>query len=103
MIQYDIMLENAVKAVAQIAYDEASRVCPVRTGRLKRSISKRVFNERPTGRITATVGTDVPYAPSVEFGGYHRRPKPFLETGLEAARQSVPLVFSMTFGGGFGG
>ena len=88
-----------VRALGDIAYDEAKMRCPVRTGRLKRSITKFVRTDRRSGTASVTIWTDVPYAGDVEFGGLGRRPKPFLEQGLEAARRSVGEVFSNKFKG----
>lgn len=70
---------------AQAAADEVLKVAlqrvPVRTGRLKRSIRRwRV------GTVWH-VGTDVEYAPYVEFGTRRMRAQPFLGPALESARR----------------
>lgn len=71
---------------AQAAAEEVLRVSvqkvPVRTGRLKRSIRKW-----RSGTLTWYVGTDVGYAPFVEFGTRRMRAQPFLGPALEAARR----------------
>ena len=92
-------VNSMVRTLGDIAYDEAKKRCPVFTGRLKRSITKIVLTDRRDGMTTVTIWTDVPYAGNVEFGWLRRRPKPFLEQGIEAARQHVAEVFYEKFKG----
>ena len=99
MKNYDALISTALHTLGQLAYDEAKRVCPVRTGRLKRSINIHDRHDHARNTDTVVIGTNVPYAANVEFGGYHRRPKPFLGTGAEAARRSAAAVFTMILGG----
>lgn len=51
---------------ADLVTDYASGLAPVDTGRLKGSITSQVTAR--TGRIDAVVGTNLEYAPYVEFG-----------------------------------
>ena len=95
MKDYTTEINAAIRTLGSIALDESKRVCPVRTGRLKRSIALRTQHDRARNSDACVIGTDVPYALDVEFGGRGRRPKPFLETGLETARKSVPVIFSL--------
>lgn len=95
MKDYTDEINAAVRTLGDIALSEAKRTCPVRTGRLKRSIAVRTQHNRAKNSDVSVIGTTVPYAPNVEFGGRGRRPKPFLENGLEAARNSAVLIFSL--------
>lgn len=62
----------------------AKRLCPVDTGRLRASINWRL--EADARGLLAIVGTDVEYAPYVEFGTSRMSAQPFLRPALEAAR-----------------
>ena len=92
-------LNAVIRELGDIAFEESRRVCPVRTGRLKRSITKNVYINRKTGTATVVIRTDVPYAGRVEFGSYSRRPKPFMQKGAEKARRSAESVLMRYLGG----
>lgn len=62
----------------------AKRACPVDTGRLRASITHDL--ERDSKGLVAMVGTNVDYAPHVEFGTFRTRPQPFLRPALRAAQ-----------------
>jgi HK97 gp10 family phage protein len=62
----------------------AKNLCPVDTGRLRSSINWRLGVD---GRgLYATIGTNVEYAPYVEFGTRYMAAQPFLRPALNAAR-----------------
>ena len=98
MRDYSEEIRTAINALGNIAYNEAREKCPVKTGRLKRSITLRKDHNRALGSDSAVIYTTVPYAAKVEFGGLRRRPKPFLENGIRKAREAVPVIFSLAFG-----
>ena len=54
--------QRLITRLADFAYEEMRRRAPVRTGKLRRSIEKRV------GRLKAEIGPTVPYAVFVERG-----------------------------------
>jgi hypothetical protein len=56
----------------------AKRLCPVDTGRLRASISHTLGED--DGEVVGYVGSNVVYAPPVEFR------RPFLRPALDAAR-----------------
>lgn len=60
-------LEAAAKAGALVVENEAKRLCPVRSGHLRRSIHAEVVS-RSLARVAVIVGTNVEYALHVEYG-----------------------------------
>ena len=62
----------------------AKRLCPVDTGRLRSSITWQL--QQDARGLMAVVGTNVDYAPHVEFGTSRMRAQPFLRPALGAAR-----------------
>lgn len=58
----------------------AKRLCPVDTGNLRASITSAIDVDGDT--ITAVVGTNVAYAPYVEFGTVRMNAQPFLLPAL---------------------
>lgn len=61
----------------------AKRLCPVDTGRLRSSITHALGKDSRS--IYCDVGTNVEYAPYVEFGTSRQRPQPYLRPALGAA------------------
>lgn len=96
MVQLFFSPGNATRIVASgaIAADlarraakverEAKRLCPVDTGRLRASIGWSLANDI-RGPL-AVVGTDVEYAPFVEFGTSKMAAQPFLRPALRVVR-----------------
>lgn len=62
----------------------AKRLCPVDTGRLRSSITHEVAVD--LDGLVARIGTNVEYAPYVEFGTSRATAQPFLVPALGAAR-----------------
>lgn len=62
----------------------AKHLCPVDTGRLRSSITWRLAAD--ARGLVALIGTNVHYAPHVEFGTSRARAQPFLRPALRAAR-----------------
>lgn len=62
----------------------AKRNCPVDTGRLRSSIAEELGSD--SQGLVEVVGTDVDYAPHVEFGTSRMRAQPFLRPALDAVR-----------------
>jgi HK97 gp10 family phage protein len=63
----------------------AKRLAPVDTGRLRSSISRELGED--TDGLVARVGTNVDYAPHVEFGTIRMRAQPYLRPALSAAKR----------------
>lgn len=66
---------------AQAIRSEAVQNCPVDTGRLRQSIGVERRDED-----TYRVGTNVEYAPFVEFGMRHNRAQPFMRPAFEKVK-----------------
>ena len=63
--------EDTRKEIMRTAYavnHKAKSNCPIRTGRLKSSLKVLKDNTTDLNKISAEVGTNVHYAPYVEFG-----------------------------------
>lgn len=67
--QFLAQIPNALEAIGGQAEDYAKEECPVDTGRLRNSISHDVDEERKI----AYIGTNVEYAPAVEFTDMHHK------------------------------
>lgn len=72
MINFDKEIESAFAKISERALMRAKERCPVRTGRLRDSITLTAKNSE------ATIGTDVEYAAIVELGGGGRGPRNYL-------------------------
>lgn len=77
------MLERAAVKVEA----DAIRRCPVDTGRLRASITHNLGKDSTS--VFADVGTDVEYAPYVEFGTVRNRAQPFLRPALDVLNGGV--------------
>lgn len=64
--------------------------CPVKTGTLKRSI-----NHKFIGNEDAQVGSNISYAPYVEFGTVHWSGKPFLRPALHQCLPAIKRLFGV--------
>lgn len=73
--------DRAAALLALKLRNEAVQRCPVDTGRLRQSIGVKRIGE---GRYR--VGTNVTYAPYVEFGTRRTRAQPFMRPAVEAVR-----------------
>lgn len=62
--------------------NKAKRLCPVDTGNLRSSINNELRSEN--GHLVVRVGTNVAYAPYVEFGTRRMRAQPFLRPALDS-------------------
>lgn len=109
-----VSAEEAVNEACILVENDAKRRCPVDTGELRMSITHEIENVSETS-ITGAIGTNLSYAPYVEFGtgifsslgngrqdrwsyqdakgewhstiGQH--PQPYLQPALEANRKDV--------------
>lgn len=66
---------------------EAKKACPVDTGRLKNSITHTYVDAGDA--IVGQIGSNVEYAPHVEFGTSTQKAQPYLSPGIVAAKNSA--------------
>jgi HK97 gp10 family phage protein len=62
----------------------AKQLCPVDTGRLRSSVTHEL--DQDAQGVVGIIGTDVDYAPFVEFGTSRASAQPFLRPALGAAQ-----------------
>ena len=87
--------------------------CPVKTGHLRGSISRKVrlssgrtegtdkdggLEGSPAEEGEALIGTNVSYAPHVEYGTKFQSAQPFMRPGAVAAEASVKRIFQTRLG-----
>lgn len=82
-------VERALEAVGLTAEAYAKLDCPVDTGRLRNSISHAVdVNEE-----AAYIGTNVEYAPYVEYGTSRMKPQPYLKPAATEHGEEYTEIF----------
>jgi HK97 gp10 family phage protein len=82
-------VERALEAVGLTAEAYAKLDCPVDTGRLRNSISHAVdVNEE-----AAYIGTNVEYAPYVEYGTRRMAPRPYLKPAATEHGEEYTEIF----------
>lgn len=70
-------IARGLEAVGLQAEGHAVQKCPVDTGRLRNSITHMRVND------DVYIGTNVEYAPHVEYGTSRQKPQPFLRPAAE--------------------
>lgn len=76
-------LQGVIDKAAAVCEAEAKQDCPVDTGNLRGSIHTTKSD------LEDTVGTNVEYAPYVEYGTYKMSAQPFMQPGADAAYQKL--------------
>lgn len=76
-------LSKVIKNMALDIEKDAKTACPVDTGNLRASITSTI------GEDEATVGTNVEYAPYVEFGTWKMKAQPFLIPAAQSVSEHV--------------
>lgn len=109
--QMQAAVETALIAVGEAVAGQASELTPVDTGRLKGSITYATRTKQSKPRAPATsqdgiahdgsentvlVGTNVEYAPYMEYGTVRTPAQPFLRRSLEVMKDDIPKIFSQT-------
>lgn len=99
----DDMRKALTEAAIHLEGEIAART-PENTGHLRASISHiaplgRSNGEKKAemlggtaGKDEAYVGTNVEYAPYVEFGTKYQKPQPYMRTGFAAARKALEMI-----------
>ena len=84
--------KKALTAASLVVQGDATSRTPVLTGNLKNSITYKVREE------DAIVGTNVEYAPYVEFGTSKMAAQPFLEPSLHDNRKRIEKLIGDVIG-----
>jgi HK97 gp10 family phage protein len=81
--------EKTIKQIAIFCEAEAKLRAPVKTGHLRRSISHETQSDENTSK--AYIGTNVEYAPYVEFGVVSKNipAQPYLRPAIEENRDKI--------------
>lgn len=82
-------VERALEAVGLQAEGYAKMLCPVDTGNLRNSIT---HTTEPSDR-SAYIGTNVEYAPYVEYGTSRTKAQPFLQPAAEDHVEEYMAIF----------
>lgn len=77
--------KREIKRSALNVVNGAKRRAPVDTGRLRNSLT----HEIDADGLDARIGTNVEYAPHVEFGTFAQRAQPYLFPALEEERAGL--------------
>jgi len=93
MLKYALDAEGGVVAgkllkVARNIEAESKRYCPVDTGRLRSSITSTLGKDDEG--LYGICGTDVEYAPHVEFGTTRMSAQSFLRRGADDVARKLP-------------
>lgn len=92
---YEREIQAALARTASLALGYAREECPVRTGRLRDSLSCRCNG------TTAEIGTRIEYAAAVELGTDRNAPNPFLSrAAAETKRRAGRIFINEMFGAG---
>lgn len=91
----DLALATALEEVGLVAEGYAKRACPVDTGRLRNSITHIVRPEEDS----VYIGTNVEYAPCVEYGTVHQEEQPFLRPAAKEHGSTYRAIVQKHLGG----
>jgi len=86
----DRLIKQKLTLAALLVERTAKQLCPVDTGTLRRSITHVIAPDRKS----ASIGSNVEYAPYVEMGTVKMTAKPYLRPALEANRAQIKRIFS---------
>lgn len=86
-------LQENIEDAALKTERAAKKNCPYDTGKLRASITSDI------GTLEAEVGTNVEYAPFVEYGTSKQGAKPFLRPALDSALKQLEKDIAKTLGG----
>lgn len=81
----------ALEAVGLQGENYAKRLCPVDTGRLRNSITHGQSTE--LSAYVAYIGTNVEYAPYVEYGTRKTKAQPFLKPAVNNHAAEYKAIF----------
>ena len=85
---FDLAVQQALTESAILVEGKAVSKAPVDTSRLKQSITRIV------DKTSAYVGTNVEYAPYVEFGTRRQKAQPYLRLALSSSISAIKGFFA---------
>lgn len=95
----NLEIRKALSESALIMQGNAQVRCPVDTGRLRDSIaSSSSILTKGHPIMQAEIGTNVEYAPYVEYGTKRMKAQPFMRTGAEASKDAIVDLFKKRLG-----
>lgn len=100
----DHSIEKAVAASALHMQSQIVIRTPVKTGRLRSSITSKakLLNSSeldvPIEDREAVVGTNIEYAPYVEYGTKYQRAQPYIRSGAKASKSGIETIFKIIVG-----
>ena len=80
------LVSQAIRETADELVNEAQALAPVRTGELRDSIHKEEIDE-----LNVAVGSDISYAPFLEYGTSRMAARSFLTPASISAREKLKL------------
>lgn len=89
-----LALHRALTKIGLVAEGYAKRLCPVRTGRLRNSITFFTDDD------TVTIGTNVEYAQCVEEGTSKQKAQPYLRPAVENHLDKYKAIVEKELKGG---
>lgn len=105
---FEQIAKRALTKIGAMLEDAAVALCPVRTGRLRGSITYAVQDyqdgvrsearqsdavSRPRSSYICHVGTNVEYAPYVEYGTIYHGAQPYLRPAMDRGRKTAQQIF----------
>lgn len=91
---YEREIKTALRKTAERGLAAAKEECPVRTGKLRDSISLSCSD------YTAEIGTRISYGAAVELGTGRTAPNPFLGRTAQRIRKEAAEIFVAEMFGG---
>lgn len=82
-------LSKETGVIANLIADEAKRIVPVDTGRLRASISARKVGAVARNTVRHTVVATAPYASDVEYGTGRQRAQPYMRPAYRKFQQPL--------------
>ena len=82
-------IERALEAVGQQAVSHIKQITPVDTGELRNSIT----HQTNKAEQAVYIGTNVEYAPYVEYGTVRQKAQPYLRPGIEDHLTEYNAIF----------
>ncbi len=89
---------KAMQLALGLIHRHAATIVPVRTGRLKNSLFWDPEYERHGNTIVGAVGTNVAYAPHVEFGTRFMDAQPYLIPAVTQNASAINSIFASEIG-----